>query len=101
MQQDKLKMITEVFEKTFGNTEGLRYFAAPGRVNLIGEHIDYCGGFVFPAALTLDTIVAAKPNGTRKLRMAATTLDGIYEADLDKIDEALAYAETVVASQMK
>lgn len=88
MQQDKLKLITEVFEKTFGNTEGLRYFAAPGRVNLIGEHIDYCGGFVFPAALTLDTIVAAKPNGTRKLRMAATTLDGIYEADLDKIDEA-------------
>ena len=88
MQQDKLKLITEVFEKTFGNTDGLRYFAAPGRVNLIGEHIDYCGGFVFPAALTLDTVVAAKPNGTRKLRMAATTLDGIYEADLDNIDEA-------------
>ena len=86
--QKRIKEITSRFEAVFGNTDGLRYFAAPGRVNLIGEHIDYCGGFVFPAALTLDTLVAARPNGTRKLRMAATTLDGIYEADLDNIDEA-------------
>ncbi len=88
MQQKNKKILEELFQKNFGNTDGLRYFAAPGRVNLIGEHIDYCGGYVFPAALTLDTIVAAKPNGTRKLRMAATTLDGIYEADLDNIDAA-------------
>ncbi len=51
---DKLK---STFEKVFGKGEGIRIFDAPGRVNLIGEHIDYCGGRVFPAALTLSNTV--------------------------------------------
>ena len=33
-------------------------YAAPGRVNLIGEHTDYCDGFVMPAAIDFSTIVA-------------------------------------------
>jgi galactokinase len=36
-------------------------FAAPGRVNLIGEHTDYCDGFVMPAAIDFSTIVAISP----------------------------------------
>ncbi len=38
-----------------------RLFAAPGRVNLIGEHTDYCDGFVLPAAIDFSTIVAISP----------------------------------------
>lgn len=87
----RIKKLTEAFYQLFGN-EGnqIRYFLGPGRVNLIGEHIDYCGGFVFPAALTLDNIVAIRPIKERKLKLAATDLEGIYEVDLDNIDAAKA-----------
>ena len=81
--------IISFFKKTFGDDRGLRLFSAPGRVNLIGEHIDYCGGFVFPAALSLGTFVAIRPNGTDDtVRIAATTIDGIRTFSLKDIQSA-------------
>lgn len=71
-----------------GQTEDLRVFAAPGRVNLIGEHIDYCGGYVFPAALTLDTMIIARPRKDRIIRMAATDLADRVEISLDHLEDA-------------
>ena len=46
-------------EKTDAATVSL--FQAPGRVNLLGEHTDYSGGFCMPAALSFNTLVAASP----------------------------------------
>ena len=46
-------------QDTFG-LEATHIAAAPGRVNLIGEHIDYCDGFVLPFALEQNIIIAAK-----------------------------------------
>lgn len=59
----------EIFLKHFGN-EATHVAAAPGRVNLIGEHIDYCDGFVLPFAIERAVVIAAATNGTGKARVA-------------------------------
>ena len=51
------------FIKHFDGTTGFVY-ASPGRINLIGEHTDYNGGFVFPGAIDKGMIAEIKPNGT-------------------------------------
>ena len=72
--------LKQEFIKVFGgNEDDIRLFASPGRVNLIGEHTDYSGGFVFPAALTFCTTVAARVRDDNKIRMKATDLPEIVE----------------------
>ncbi|HEX7066385.1 MAG TPA: galactokinase [Bacillales bacterium] len=64
------KEMIERFQHYFpGNNEEIRLFFAPGRVNLIGEHTDYNGGFVFPAALTMGTYMAARPRNDREFHL--------------------------------
>ena len=73
------------FKKVFGDTEGVKVFFAPGRVNLIGEHTDYNGGHVFPCALTIGTYGAARLRNDRKLRFYSMNFEqlGVIEAELD------------------
>ncbi len=51
---------TSLFEATFGSSKGSAVVQAPGRVNLIGEHTDYNGGFVMPLALGKKTVVVGR-----------------------------------------
>lgn len=75
------------FVKLYGGEEkDVRVFHSPGRVNLIGEHTDYNGGFVFPAALTMGTMIALRVTGGSVLRMKATDLPDIVEIDTEKLD---------------
>ncbi|EXX85284.1 galactokinase [Paenibacillus darwinianus] len=55
-----------------GGEEGVRSFHAPGRVNLIGEHTDYNGGYVFPAALTFGTTLLIRGREDDWLGLAST-----------------------------
>jgi galactokinase len=64
-----------------------RIFRAPGRVNLIGEHTDYNGGFVLPMAIEREACVAAARRGDRKIRVRSTNLDDAGEFDLDVENE--------------
>ena len=55
---DQPRRVDAVFRECFGRPPCLAA-VAPGRVNLIGEHVDYCGGFVLPMAIERDTLIVA------------------------------------------
>ena len=79
------KTVLKEFEKVFGDTDGVKVFFAPGRVNLIGEHTDYNGGHVFPCALTIGTYAAARVRNDRRLRFYSMNFEqlGVIESSLD------------------
>ena len=75
------------FVKFYGGDESdIRIFKSPGRVNLIGEHTDYNGGYVFPAALTMGTTIAVRQIKENVIRLRATDLPDFVEADINNLD---------------
>ena len=56
------------FQDIFQTADAPRSFFAPGRINLIGEHTDYNGGHVFPAAISLGTYAIARKRTDQTLR---------------------------------
>jgi galactokinase len=75
----------EIFKAIF-NAEATDLFTAAGRINVIGEHVDYCGGKVFPAALNLRCNVYARKTGANVIRIALKGIEGIIELEIDKLD---------------
>lgn len=73
------------FKKHFNDSEGSVY-ASPGRINLIGEHTDYNGGFVFPGAIDKGMVAEIKLNGTDKVRAYSIDLKDYVEFGLEEAD---------------
>ena len=76
--------INKAFAEHFGG-EGTLY-VAPGRFNLIGEHTDYNGGFVFPGAIDKAIMAEIRPNGTDRVRLYSIDLDATAEFGLKEED---------------
>ena len=77
--------LKSVFAKRFGH-EGVVY-TSPGRVNLIGEHTDYNGGFVFPGAIDKGIYACIRLNGMDKVRASSIDYDGYTEFGLNEEDK--------------
>ncbi len=77
----------EVFTELYGADGDIRFYFAPGRVNLIGEHTDYNGGHVFPCALTIGTYAMVRKRDDRKLRFHSMNFShlGVTESSLDEL----------------
>lgn len=77
----------EVFNKIFNDSYDKMFFS-PGRINLIGEHTDYNGGFVFPCPITLGTYAAInkRPDNIFKVYSLNFENKGVIEFSLDNLE---------------
>ncbi|MGY3480279.1 MULTISPECIES: galactokinase [Staphylococcus] len=82
-----LEAMREKFERIFDKQPEVRAFA-PGRINLIGEHTDYNGGYVFPAAIELGTYGLAVKREDNLVRLYSNNFEtvGMITFDLDHLD---------------
>ena len=78
------KKINSIFKERFGK-DGIVY-ASAGRINLIGEHTDYNGGFVFPGAIDKVIMAEIAPNGTEKVRVFSVDINEYAEFGLKEED---------------
>ena len=78
------KKINETFEARFGGHGAV--YASAGRVNLIGEHTDYNGGFVFPGAIDKVIMAEIRANGSEKVRVFSIDIDDYAEFGLTEGD---------------
>ena len=79
-----IKAIKDKFSSLFGNEASV--YTSPGRVNLIGEHTDYNGGFVFPGAIDKGIYAAINPNGTDKVRAYSVDYQAMSEFGMREED---------------
>ncbi len=64
----------------------VRIFKSAARINLIGEHIDFSGGFVFPAAIALRSACAIRERSDGVIRLASTSCEHRVQANVDELD---------------
>ena len=79
-----IEELKSLFYQRFGN-EGVVY-ASPGRINLIGEHTDYNGGYVFPGAIDKGIYAVIRLNGTDKVRAYSIDKEDYREFGLKEED---------------
>ena len=69
IERERLSRMQGTLEEHFGKAEGLVLARAPGRVNLIGEHTDYNGGYVLPMAVEQDVALLGRPSASASIRL--------------------------------
>jgi galactokinase len=83
MDNQLIEKTKQAFQKHFGN-EPEKVILSPGRINIIGEHIDYNDGFVLPAAIDKIICFAFEKSKTKESRIIALDIDEEFTADFSK-----------------
>ncbi len=81
MKKILIQNTKEHFEKLFHNHPD-SIFLSPGRINIIGEHVDYNDGYVLPAAINKYVCIAISPNKNSSCKIVAKDLNEVFEFDL-------------------
>ncbi len=81
---DMQQNVSQAFAERYGT--GATLYTSPGRINLIGEHTDYNGGYVFPGAVDKGIVAAVRPNGSDQCHVYSIDMNeeaifGLTEAD--------------------
>lgn len=85
--KNRFTALTAEFTKRFPHAEGeIQYFTAPGRTEIVGNHVDHNGGKILAASIEMDTVAAAAPNGTSMIHIVSEGYDKPIDVDLDAID---------------
>ncbi|MGB0522107.1 MAG: galactokinase [Flammeovirgaceae bacterium] len=78
-----------IFNKVYGKKGTLAVYFAPGRVNLIGEHLDYNGGYVLPCALqNLGIFLGLQENHENVFRFSSTSYNDQFEIPFEQLSQA-------------
>ena len=86
-----IKNLKAIFNTTYGTSnKDIAVFFSPGRVNLIGEHTDYNGGFVFPCSLSFGTYLLTRNLESRVIRFSSMNFDYHCEIPIDKLSHKVA-----------
>ncbi|RTE09112.1 galactokinase [Paenibacillus whitsoniae] len=102
-----LQSLKKTFIEIYGESSAnISAFHAPGRVNLIGEHTDYNGGYVFPAALTFGTTLLIRPRADRTIGFASTNMPLRKQISIDDMvyneeDDWMNYPKGIVVHLAK
>jgi len=84
----------EQYQQQFG--EGARVFFSPGRINLLGEHVDYNGGFVLPAAINKGIWFAIAANNTNTVNFVASDIQESFSVELDDVKKETGWKNYVL-----
>jgi galactokinase len=94
MKKKLVQQVSACFKEKFGAEPG-HIFLSPGRINIIGEHVDYNDGYVLPAAINKYICFAVSENGSSTVNLYAKDLDQSYSFDLN---DALQPGDTMWAN---
>jgi len=83
-----IEILKNAFSEKYGEGDVAGYFS-PGRVNLIGEHTDYNGGYVFPCALTFGTYFLIRKTGNDFIRFASMNIPTTEQLAIDQLTTPL------------
>lgn len=84
--EKRFRHLDEGFAAEYGDSEGLSYFTAPGRTEIIGNHTDHNGGKVIAGSISLDTIGAARESSSEVIEIVSEGYKKV-EVNISRLDE--------------